>query len=279
MHGVISCETRLYGSYYSLLGKENSEGASGKCRWEKFFIATKISLFTNNINNQKNSLTFSCSVKLILILFNEQFSMNIQRIFFAFMLVGLFSLMVGCSTTINRQMEQSSIEQFDSLRQVYYHLNDSLSQSFQIMLQDDSKKIEHMQRLLAEIKDSGHFDADTLQTLSASLDELQLMRYDSISLADAKVVDRYDSMDLATSQAIMEYTEQHPDFENNPVMTVLVDQIMDANNSVMLYRLQYDRLIQQFNHFLEEYKSVIATLDSTGAPVQKRPMFKLVNEK
>lgn len=205
--------------------------------------------------------------------------MNIQRTFFFISLCGLFSLVAGCSTTINRQMEQASVEQFDSLRQVYYNLNDSLNWAYQVMVQDDSKKIEHMKRLLAEIKASGHFDMDTLKALSTSLDKLQLMRYDSISLSDTKVVDRYDSIDLSTSQAILQYTEQHPDFEDNPVMTVLVDQIANANNSVMLYRLQYDRLIQQFNHFLEEYKSLMATLDSTGAPVQKRPMFKLINEK
>lgn len=203
--------------------------------------------------------------------------MNIRRIlsFFSFLLL---SLGVACSTTINRRTEMASAEQFDSLRAVYYHLSDSLTWAFQTMMQDDDNKIIHMKQLLDEIQKSGNYQEDTLHSLYRSMAELQAKRYDSISLADFKTVRTYDSMAYAISEAVIELAEEHPDFSHNPVMMVLVDQIVDANNSILLYRLHYDRLSQEFNHFLEEYRSMIATMDSSGIPVQKRPTFGQIND-
>ena len=192
--------------------------------------------------------------------------------------VALAGLSTACSTTINRQMEQSSITPFDSLRTVYYDLSDSLDWAFETMMQDDNHKIAHMQRILDEIRKTKEFSPDTLDSLDMLVKKLQSVRYDSVSLASNEVVSRYDSLARYTSEAVVRYAENYPGFEDNPVMHVLVDQIVDANNSIFLYRLQYDRLTQEFNQFLEEYRSLIATLDSTGRPVQKRPAFKLVND-
>jgi hypothetical protein len=191
----------------------------------------------------------------------------------------LFLLAAACSSRISRQSEeQLSDEQFDSLRTVYYGLNDSLRQSWNLMMEDDDKKLSNLQLLLEEIRKSGNHSEDTLDSLTQMLTALKNLRYDSTTMGISERIDQYDSTTSAVSEAIIAYTESLPEAEFDPVINVLVDQVMRANNSVLLYRIRYDNFSEDFNRFLEKYKNVMSAIDSSGGPVYKRPMFRLVND-
>lgn len=191
----------------------------------------------------------------------------------------LFLLAAACSSRINQQTEeQLTDEQFDSLRAVYYNLNDSLKYSWSIMLEDDDKKISNLQLLLDEIRKSENHDKDTLDSLVQMVDALKSMRYDSVTVGNSDLIDQYDSTTSAVSDAIITYTESLPDAELNPVMNVLMDQVLRANHSVLLYRIRYDNFSEDFNRFLKKYKNVMSNIDSSGGPVYKRPMFRLIND-
>lgn len=191
----------------------------------------------------------------------------------------IFLFAVACSSRINQQTEeQLTDEQFDSLRTVYYGLNDSLSFAWSVMMEDDSKKINNLQLLLEEVEKLDLQKNDTLDSLSQLVLMLDQMRYDSVSVSSSALIDKYDSTNTMVSNAVLDYVEGIPEAAYNPVINVLVDQVMNANHSVMLYRIRYDRFSEDFNTFLEKYKSVMSSIDSSGGPVYKRPMFRLVND-
>lgn len=191
----------------------------------------------------------------------------------------LFLIAAACSSRISQQTEeQLSDEQFDSLRSVYYGLNDSLEQSWNLMMEDDDGKINNLQLLLDEIRKLENHSQDTLDSLGLMINELQHMRYDSLTVGISNRIDQYDSATSAVSDAVIAYAESIPELEFNPVINVLLDQVMRANHSVLLYRIRYDNFSEDFNRFLEKYKNVMSAIDSSGGQVYKKPMFRLVND-
>jgi len=191
----------------------------------------------------------------------------------------LFFLFAACTSRINRQKEdQLTEEQFDSLRTVYYGLNDSLAQSWAVMMEDDDKKLTNLQLLIDEIRRADYYGADTLDSLELMVDMLKDLRYDSVSVANSMLIDSYDSANDVVSNTIIDYVDDMQADAVSPMISVLRDQIVNSNNSILLYRIRYDRFSEDFNIFLEKYKNVMSTIDSSGGPVYKRPMFRLVND-
>jgi hypothetical protein len=185
----------------------------------------------------------------------------------------------ACSSRFSRQTEEQLTEaQFDSLRTVYYQLNDTIQYTWSSMMDDDDDKLNDMQLLLNEIRKTDYYGRDTLDSLSMMLDVLRQLRYDSLSMGDARLIDQYDSLTQTVSEDLIIYADAMPDSAMNPVINVLTDQVISANNSVLLYRIRYDRFSEDFNRFLEEYKDVMSRIDSSGGPVYKRPMFRLIND-
>ncbi|MEQ9437948.1 MAG: hypothetical protein RIG62_02830 [Cyclobacteriaceae bacterium] len=199
------------------------------------------------------------------------------RLWMSFLSIVWFWLL-GCSTTINRQGEQVSIEQFDSLRSTYYSLNDSLNYAWTTLKQSDDQKLAYLDQLLQEVSKSDLVSRDTLDTLQQMVEELRQITFDSVTMANAQQIRQYDSLTVLVSDSLITLTDRYPDDGEHPRVMYLTDKIISENSSVMLYRLRYDHFSRDFNRFIEENKELMSTLDSTGRPVFKRPMFKLVNE-
>ncbi|MGD1892274.1 MAG: hypothetical protein ACFB15_17005 [Cyclobacteriaceae bacterium] len=185
---------------------------------------------------------------------------------------------IGCSTTINRQGEHVSVEQFDSLRTTYYRLNDSLNYAWNSLKLSDEEKLVHLDQLIKELDKDDLVGADTLNFLEQMVKELREIRFDSITVANASQVQKYDSLTGVISDSLVYLTDHFPEGEENPAVLYLTDKIISENSSVALYRLRYDQVSRDFNRFIEENKELMSSLDSTGQPVFRRPMFRLVND-
>lgn len=197
----------------------------------------------------------------------------------SWLLLIFFSMAAACTSRLNRQQdEQYTAEQFDSLRQVYYDLYDSLSMSWATMIEDDDQKLANMELLLSELKAQTATPADSIDSLMQMVQQLREVRYDSSTLRESDRIDRYDSITSEVSEAILSYTDSLAEEEISPVINVLRSKIVSANNSVLLYRIRYDRFTEDFNRFLEQYKNVMAEIDSADLNAQKQPMFRLIND-
>ena len=186
--------------------------------------------------------------------------------------------LTGCSTTINRQGEQVSIEQFDSLRTTYYHLSDSLNYAWTALQQSDEQKLLYLDQILNELDNDQLINSDTLVLLDQMVQNLRELQFDSVTMANTQQIQQYDSLTAVVSDSLLSFTDQITTTTDNPRLLYLTDKVVSENSSVVLYRLRYDYVSQAFNRFIEENKELMSSLDSTGRPVFKRPMFKLVNE-
>lgn len=184
----------------------------------------------------------------------------------------------GCSTTINRQGEQVSVEQFDSLRTTYYQLSDSLNYAWTSLKQSDEQKLGHLSQLIEELGKGNLVGTDTLNSLEQMIQELREIGFDSITVANVRQVYQYDSLTGVISDSLVYLTDRFPKRNENPALLYLTDKIISENSSVALYRLRYDQVSRDFNRFIEENKELMSSLDSTGRPVFRRPMFRLVND-
>jgi hypothetical protein len=194
-------------------------------------------------------------------------------------LLFLFLLTAACSSRFNQQTEeQLSDAELDSLRQVYYYLNDTLEYTWESMMEDEDNRLQDMQLLLNEIRKTDTYAVDSLDSLSQMLGVLRLIRYDSTSVGDPNLINRYDSLSRRTSETLVRYAETLPDAMYDPAINILIDRVLAASSSAVLYRLSYDKFINDFNFFLEKYKNVMANIDSSGNSAYKRPAFRLVND-
>jgi len=184
----------------------------------------------------------------------------------------------ACSSRLSQQGEEQLTDvQFDSLRRVYYQLNDTLHYTWNSMWEDDNHKLRDLRLLLTELHKTDVYDQDSLKALAYRLDVLANLRYDSLSMKNPRLIRRYDSLTASVSELVISYVERLPTDKKNPALLVLTDQVISAQHTIPLYRLRYDRFIEDFNHFLEQYKHVLSRIDSSGGPVYKRPMFRLID--
>ena len=187
--------------------------------------------------------------------------------------------LVACSTTLSPQGEHHSVEQLDSLQAAYYGLADSLNRAWSVLRQDDATKTTYLQRLLREMNQTDHYAADTLDSLKNLVEQLASLNYDSVTVGNEHQVHQYDSATVQVSEAVVQYAETRLDYSDNPVVLFLTEKILDANRSMTLYRLSYDRYSRAFNTFLDEHYDLIAALDSSGISAQRRFLFRLVNDR
>ncbi len=204
--------------------------------------------------------------------------MYCRHILHAFILIAVGFWLVGCSTAITQQGEQVSIEQFDSLRSTYYHLNDSLNYAWSTVKQSDEQKLQYLDQLLDEMSDKTLVGSDTLALLEQLVLELRAIRFDSVTIANSRQIHQYDSLTGLVSDSLLSLTDRIINVNDNPRLRYLTDKIVSENSGVVLYRLRYDNISQTFNRFIEDNRELMSSLDSTGRPVFKRPMFKLVSD-
>jgi hypothetical protein len=191
----------------------------------------------------------------------------------------LFLLTAACSSRFNQQTEeQLSDATLDSLRSVYYQLNDTIQYTWQSMMEDEDGKLQDMQLLLNEIRKADVYHSDSLDSLEQMMQAMRLIRYDSVSVGKPSLINRYDSLALLTAETLVRFAEDLPDANYDPMINVLLDRVLTAGSDAVLYRLSYDRFIADFNLFLEKYRNVMADIDSSGSSAYKRPTFRLVND-
>ena len=190
----------------------------------------------------------------------------------------IISWLAACSTTLNPPEDSYSMQE-DSLRTVYYQLADSLNQAWNVLRKDDATKNARLQRLLSEMEQTGNYAADTLDSLESRVEQLAQLEYDSVTVGNEHRVHRYDSATVAISEAVVQYAETRAGYTRYPGLVYLTEKILDANRSMMLYRLSYDRYSRRFNQFLDEHHGLIAVLDSNGTSAQRRFLFRLVNDR
>jgi hypothetical protein len=162
----------------------------------------------------------------------------------------------------------------DSLTETYLTLQDSMLQSWNVMVNDENEKIRSMHEVLHALLSLQHYDKDQLISLEKRLEQLKRIRFTQKTMSNPHVVEEYDFASNSLISEIISMTESDLQFSASNELQTLVDRIRTADQRVNTYRTDYDAATAKFNHFLEKYHDDLKEIDQNSSPV-KRPLFQM----
>lgn len=190
----------------------------------------------------------------------------------------LFALLAIFTSCERQEKKKVSAETIDSLRTVYQAINDSLQTAWDRMIEDDDQKLAYMRRLVQEVSYTNNFDSAEYKAMMDMIDQLASIRYDQKTMESSQLIDKYDSATYETIRRVTAYAQEHPQFENYPLMQELVNDIQQAQEQVFFYRIRYDTLAKSYNAFIEDNEEFLVEIDNTRTDFKQKPLFELPAE-
>lgn len=162
----------------------------------------------------------------------------------------------------------------DSLTDLYLSLQDSMLQSWNVMINDDNQKIKAMHNLLHELMITTSNQEDQLDAYEEQLDHLMELRYNQKSLANEDLIEEYDFASNLLVTELITQAESKTEFAYNTTLQKLVDEIRIADQRVNLYREEYDAIALKYNTFLEKNRIYISEITQNDS-LELRPLFQM----
>ena len=185
----------------------------------------------------------------------------------------VFFILNGCNKKTSTTLSPTAV---DSLKTVFQDINTELETTWNEMIQDDDEKLANMRRILQEVEYSGNYNRLKLDSLKKNIDQLASARYDQQTMSDSEMINTYDNMTNQVMGEVTVFTTQLEQFEQYPIMGQLLQEVFEADDRVLHYRIQYDRLAKEYNAFLETYEPDMQTL-ARKKDLQPKPLFELQN--
>lgn len=187
--------------------------------------------------------------------------------------LGIFAC-VGSKT----KTEQSNFTKIDSLTETYLVLQDSMLQSWNVMINDENEKNKAMHQLIHLLLASPEFEKEGLVALEQRLEQLERIRFSQKTISNPHVVEEYDFASNSLISELLSQIESAPNLQLNNKLQSLVDQIKISDQRVELYRSDYDSVASAYNSFLERYKSYLQEID-LNLNQEKRPLFQMASDR
>ena len=192
-----------------------------------------------------------------------------------FVIIALFTaLLMNCGRQ-KPGAPRATFTKADSLTDCYLDYQDSILQSWNVMINDDNQKIKAMHNLLHELLITSTDDRDELRSFEEELAQLANMRYNQQSLGDEDVVEEYDFASAALVTGLISMAEAKPEFPYNKTLQNLVEEIRLADQRVINYREEYDYIVAQYNGFLERNRIYLDEM-SVGDTMHQKHLFRMI---
>lgn len=175
------------------------------------------------------------------------------------------------------QQSQAIFTQADSLTEVFLNYQDSILLNWNLMRNDDNKKIKAMLGLLHELEIGGNLDPKNIHALEERIRNLKDTRYTNESISNIELVEEYDFVSNSLISELISLAESHTSYTSNTAMKSLVEQIRMADQRVENYRASYDKLITAYNKYLDQNRAQLENIDVAGN-LDKMPMFQTSSE-
>jgi hypothetical protein len=172
---------------------------------------------------------------------------------------------------------QSNFTKADSLMDTYLSLQDSIHEVWNVMINDDNKKITAMHNLLHELELTNADEQESIKKYEERLNQLVQMRYNQKSMADSGIIEEYDFASNSMVTELVSLTESRTEFTYNTTLQKLVDEILAADQRVNSYREQYDQIADEYNSFLETNKMLLKEMEE-GKPFDKKALFHMASD-
>jgi hypothetical protein len=168
--------------------------------------------------------------------------------------------------------EQMNYTHADSLTEVYLMLQDSLHDTWNMMLSDDNEKIKAMKSLVHEMRIGTQFTPEKLAALDERIDQLTKIRYTTKTMSNTDVVEEYDFASNSLVTELVSMAESLSSFSYNTTIQKLVEQIRSSDLRVDNYRVDYDSVASAYNRFIDGHANSIKEITNTDT-VMKKALF------
>ena len=195
------------------------------------------------------------------------FFKSILLIFFVAIILG------ACNKNTSTSLTPTAI---DSLKTVFQDINTQLEAAWNTMMQDDDDKLSNLTRLLQEVEYSGDYNRLKLDSLKKDIDQLAAVRYDQQTMSDSDLINLYDSMTTRAMGEVTVFTTRLSQFDQYPLMGQLIQEVFEADDRILRFRIDYDRAAKQYNSFIEEHEPDLP-LVAKQKVLQPKPLFELQN--
>lgn len=196
--------------------------------------------------------------------------MRIHISSFLFCCLGV--LFMNCAK--KAELDQTTFTKADSLTDLYLSLQDSMLQSWNIMINDDNQKVKAMHNLLHELMVTSSDEDDQLNSYEKQLEYLIKLRYNQKSMANEDLIEEYDFASNVLVTELISQAESKAEFAYNTTLQKLVDEIRMADQRVNLYREDYDAITAKYNTFLEANRKYLDEINLTDS-LEVKPLFQM----
>lgn len=198
--------------------------------------------------------------------------MKSKRLLPLFLIAGVMpALFMQCGNK-SEQPAATSFTETDSITVMYLMLQDSLIDTWNMMLGDDNEKIKAMKSLVHELKIATQYTPEKLTALEERIDQLAKIRYTPKTMSNTDVVDEYDFASNSLVTELISMAESLSSFSYNTTIQKLVEQIRSADLRVENYRADYDSVALAYNRFIAAHAASIK--EATGSDtVMKKSLF------
>ena len=172
------------------------------------------------------------------------------------------------------EISQPAFTKADSLTDLYLSLQDSMLQSWNVMINDDNQKIKAMHNLLHELMITSSNQGDQLDAYEEQLDHLIELRYNQKSMANEDLIEEYDFASNLLITELITQAESKTEFAYNTTLQKLVEEIRVADQRVYLYREDYDAITFKYNKFLERNRNYLSEITQKDS-MELRPLFEM----
>ncbi len=176
----------------------------------------------------------------------------------------------GCGNKTNKT--KSSITDIDSVKIVLVSLQDSTESTWRTMISEDDQKIAYLKRLIDEVSYTKVYDKKAYDSLSLAIENLREIRYDQTSMAISEKIDAYDVATAAVVNNVITFAQNHPNFQDYPLMEELIGDILAFDNQVIYRRVDYDNIAGEYNKFIQKNHDLI---ERSGNVASAKPLFQL----
>jgi len=184
-------------------------------------------------------------------------------------------LSVGCNS--KKHSDPTSFTKIDSLTDTYLALQDSMVDTWNMMIKDDNKKIRAMKGLIHELEIGGQYAKGELNSYEQRVDQLIRIRYTPKTMWNTDVIEEYDFASSSLVTELIALAESYTAFSYNTTLQKLVEEIRAADLRVENYRADYDSIALQYNKFIEENKELLKEIADNGS-LDKKPLFQVASE-
>ncbi len=177
-------------------------------------------------------------------------------------------LNVSCSKIgLQSSKKRKNAERVDGMR-------NQVDKAWTSMIQSDDQKIADINRLLLEISYSDKYDEPQLALLKQRAGSLASTRYQQYGMTSDEI-DQYDNATTSLIRSVLELADKIPDLDKNDLSAKLRDDILKADEEVVIYRIRYDREAKAFNNYLKEEANMLKKLGEPYSSYKPLPLFEL----